>query len=267
MQTSITKTYLGGLELYELSCGDSQLQVSRFGAQIISGGIAGKNIFFNNPQLVTDKSKALRAGAPICFPWFNKGLNWNLGREITPSHGPARSSDWNLISELIEPESVSLGFHFETNSYLDLAFRILVDYTLRQDTLLIEFTVENLSDSKNAFELALHSYFATQNPQAVSIAGLKEHNQIPFIPAIPIDQIFENATDDLLVNFPDFILEIKNIGFSKSVIWHPGFSHNLSDLTLEPSPASFLCIESLSEKVVMTDKKEWQGSISYKIKT
>jgi len=265
--TALVENKLGDLNLYELTCGSSTVQIAKFGGQIIAGSIAGRNVFFDNPKLISDKSKAIRSGAPICFPWFNKGLNWKLGREITPSHGPVRSSDWELCAELITPDSVSIGFQTDTTSHLGLSLRINVDYRLNHGSLKIEFAIENLSTEKNAFELALHTYFATTCPDSVAISGLKDQAENPFIPNIPIDQIFENNGDKVTVRLPDYLLEIENQNFSKSVVWHPGLIHNLADVAQEPSPAPFLCVESLSNMEEIAGSSRWKSSVTYSVKS
>ena len=266
MNSAINKTNLGALSLYELSYGDCRVTVSAFGAQAISWKIADRDIYYSNPSLISDKSKPLRSGAPVCFPWFNKGLNWNLGREIAPSHGPSRSSEWTLVAEECQADFTAIAFSFETNSYLNLPLKIVVRYTVGNSSLKSEFEVSNLSsDTTNKFELALHSYFATPLPPQTKIYGLSGQQE-PFNPNLPIDQIFENKTDNLKAEFSGYNLQINNSGFSKSVVWHPGLTHKLADLPQNQSPVPFLCLESLSEKIEIPVSEKWTGSVEYSIK-
>lgn len=188
----ISNKKIGNLDIFTLRCGNSSVDVSPFGAQIVDWRVGDKPIFFANPNLIADKSKPLRAGAPLCFPWFNKGANWDLGSELSPSHGPARNSDWKLEWQKAGRESTEISFSFKTDSHLKLPLQIDVTYSLFEAKLVCAFSVKNLSDKPNSFELALHSYFATNDPQKAQIKGLKGHIEEPLNPQIPIDRIFNN---------------------------------------------------------------------------
>lgn len=264
MECQIDNKLLGNLSIYELICDKSKVKISTFGAQAISWQIEDKDIYFSNPNLIIDKSKALRSGAPVCFPWFNKGLNWNLGKEIAPSHGSARISDWSVEETKISDQSVSIRLSFETVSHLNLPLKISVSYTLEASQLKSDFSVKNLSSTtKNSFELALHSYFKTKTPELSKIAGLKEFPSNDFSPIIPIDQIFENQGSKVNLSFNEYSLEINNIGFTKSVVWHPGITHQIADLAIETSPSPFLCVESLTNLMTINALEQWNGRISY----
>ena len=249
-------------KLYELKNSGAKATISTFGAQVISWSVAGKDIFYSNPAKILDGIKPIRSGAPICFPWFNKGLNWNLGKELAPSHGPARTSFWKLS----EPHSDnSISFSFETHSHIALPLSLKVTYSLQARSLRTEFEVKNTADQENRFELALHSYFATVKPESIKIYGLKEYQNKVFTPQIPIDKIFANTENLLNIDLSDAQFSIINSNFDSSVIWHPGLSHNIADLPKSSELLPFICIESLSELIYLAAFTRWESSLCYEI--
>jgi glucose-6-phosphate 1-epimerase len=255
MSERVSESKLGALNLSVIENDNSRLEISHYGAQVISWNIDGKEVLFSNPNIISDKSKALRAGAPICFPWFNKGVSF--GRELKPSHGSARISEWEKVS------NSPLTFCHTTNSHLDLPLQLEVQYVLQERSLKIDFRVENLSsEEENEFELALHTYFATSVPEKTQIVGILDAVQ-SFTPRLPIDQIFLNLTNQIKLSLSDFEVDIENFHFAKSVIWHPGLQHGITDLQDNEDLAPFICLESLSDIIVLPPSSGWSASVSY----
>lgn len=250
----------GDLEVFEFRNADSIAKVSRFGAQLLSWRCGELELLYQNPKLISDKSKPLRAGAPVCFPWFNKGLRWKLGKEIAPSHGPSRSADWNLIHQ----KQDSLTFSYKANSPRDLPLQIIASYCVERQSLVAKFKVQNLSDKENAFELALHTYFSCAAPQAISIEGLKDFPH-GLKPEIPIDQVFVNRDTKVQIQMPERTLKIENTSFNNSVVWHPGQDHSIADLPKPSDLVPFICVESLTDVTVVKPLAGWNGIVRYSL--
>ncbi len=244
------------LETLKIKNNDAEAVISVFGAQVISWKKAERNIFFENSKVLTDRSKALRIGAPICFPWFNKGISF--APELKPSHGPVRIKDWEIKSKT---ES-ACTFSCHADSCDGLPLLIEVGYSIETGSLKTSFDITNLSENANRFELALHTYFASSAPEKTQITGISD-SKIPFIPHIPIDQIFLNHSDKLSLKLTGRTINIVNENFSKSVVWHPGLNHGIADLEDSKKLAPFICMESLTDIVNLGGNEKWQGAVTY----
>src|SRR5436190_23942247 len=112
--------------------------------------------------------QAIRGGVPIIFPWFGP-------REASPSHGFARTTEWELHEATTVPDGgVSLRFGFpgtaESAMWPAFAANYVVTVT---DTLTLELIVTNSSGNQDlAFENCLHSYFSISDIHNVSLTGL-----------------------------------------------------------------------------------------------
>lgn len=86
-----------------------------------------------------------------------------------------------------------------------------------------------------------------------------------FTPQLPIDKIFGNEGKVVELKLSERQVLIENLGFSKSVIWHPGKPHSLSDVPAYPELAEFICCESLTEIVALGPSNNWNGSVKYSV--
>ena len=120
--------------------------------------------------------KAIRGGVPIIFPWFGSRTATPYSpRTDGPSHGFARTSNWQLASATINGDDLNLTLTLDPNEtsrslgYDD--FRLTYKLTIGAE-LALQLTVENSSKAPMLFEEALHSYFMVGDVQQTTISGL-----------------------------------------------------------------------------------------------
>jgi glucose-6-phosphate 1-epimerase len=97
------------VKLDELNCwrirhGQAELLVAQQGAQILSYQLAGRPpLIWLNDEAVFKTGKSIRAGVPVCWPWFgNLARNpqsvqaMRVSHEPAAAHGLVRAMDWEL---------------------------------------------------------------------------------------------------------------------------------------------------------------------------
>ena len=201
--------------------------------------------------------QSIRGGVPIIFPWFGP-------REASPSHGFARTTEWELHEATTVPDGgVSLRFGFpgtaESAMWPAFAANYVVTVT---DRLVLELILTNCSaDHELGIENCLHTYFAVGDIRAVSIAGLQGVSYLDKVDhhtqktegaaAIPIesevDQVYFDTTGpvEILDRALRRRIRIEKQGSASTVIWNPWIAkaQQMPDLGNEEYQA-MLCVES-----------------------
>ena len=111
------------VKLDELNCwrirhGQAELLVAQQGAHILSYQVAGEPpLIWLNDEAVFKTGKSIRAGVPVCWPWFgNLPRNpqsvqaMRVSNEPPTAHGLVRAMDWELGGIETEGESLKVEF-------------------------------------------------------------------------------------------------------------------------------------------------------------
>ena len=118
-----------------------------------------------------DEPRRLGGGIPILFPTC--GPTASAGQEgrylvgdrpcIMPNHGFAAWMPWEIVEEVAEEDeaaiAVSLKDTPETHKCYPFSFQTIVRYTLRERSLRIGWTCENLSEAPMPIAPGLHPYY------------------------------------------------------------------------------------------------------------
>ena len=115
--------------------------------------------------------RPIRGGVPVCFPWF--GAHASDGS--APAHGFARLVDWTLTEADETAEgAVTLAFslHGVESPAWPHRFRSTCRFSIGSQ-LAMALEVHNAGDEPFTFEEALHTYFAVQDIEAVTVDGLR----------------------------------------------------------------------------------------------
>ena len=199
----------------------------------------------------------IRGGIPVICPWFG-------AREGEPTHGFARTSEWELHEATALPEGgVTLRFSLPETSagatWPPFSANYVVTIT---DTLTLELILTNASADQNfSFENCLHTYLAVGDINAVAISGLKgvdyldktenfarktETNELIKI-AGETDRIYVDTSGsvDVLDSKLRRKIRIEKSGSASTVVWNPWItkSHEMPDFGDEEY-RQMLCIES-----------------------
>ncbi len=225
---------------------------------MLTWGYQNEPVLFENPAAILDGSKPIRGGIPICFPWFAKGIEVQAPALLDPMHGYVRILLWDVVSV----SQAAATLRVKTSSYDGTTLEIQVTYSITDSTLCLETKVTNYGEKSTSFDLALHTYFATSHPAKAQISGVSVDD--PFTPILPIDAVFRNTTEDVIVGLPERTISIKNRNYSKSVIWNPG-EKKPADLPTDPVIPEFLCVESLTAPTKVQPGYGWDGRVTYSV--
>ena len=197
--------------------------------------------------------KAIRGGAPVCWPWF--GSSPVPGR---PAQGFARMAEWNI--ELREDSFVRFRLP-EPNvpeSLRDFPFELCSEVRL-SDALELSLVMKNRGEAPVEISCALHTYFAVSGCEKVTVAGLED---APYTvkggPGEPpsrevlkirgeVCRLYFPQSEKIVLTDPDWgrriLIEKKNS--RSTLVWNPGPGRCAQIPDLEDTEyKNFLCIEA-----------------------
>lgn len=240
------------MKLDELNCwrirhGQAELLVAQQGAQILSYQLAGQPpLIWLNDEAVFKTGKSIRAGVPVCWPWFgNLARNpqsvqaMRSSQEPATAHGFVRAMDWELAGIETEGESLKVEFALPNPDGGFPGWRHEVDLKLSirlDEQLHIGLTSHNRGNSSVTISQALHSYFAVSDVRTVHVEGLDGLNYVETLDAWKtVKQIgdlqFTGETDRIYLDTPQTLsivdpawerrIELRSSGSRSAVIWNP----------------------------------------------
>ncbi|KTB87628.1 D-hexose-6-phosphate mutarotase [Pseudomonas syringae] len=252
MPTSPVEPTVESVQYDELNCwrirhGEAELLVAQQGAHILSYQVAGQPpLVWLNEEAVFKKGKPIRAGIPICWPWFG-----NLERnpesvqamrqssEPAKAHGEVRALDWELLGigedgdallvEFVLPQAEGHLPGWPHNVALKLSIRL--DHALN-----VSLVSYNCGTEPVTFSQALHTYFAVSDVRQVSVEGL---DGLTYIETLENweqreqagDLTFTGETDRIYKDTPGVIsivdpewqrrIHIRSTGSASAILWNP----------------------------------------------
>ncbi|EKG29816.1 D-hexose-6-phosphate mutarotase [Pseudomonas avellanae] len=252
MPTSPVEPLVESVQYDELNCwrirhGEAELLVAQQGAHILSYQVAGQPpLVWLNEEAPFKKGKAIRAGMPICWPWFG-----NLERnpqsvqamrdssEPAKAHGEVRALDWQLLGigadgdallvEFVLPEAEGHLPGWPHNVALKLSIRL--DHALN-----VSLVSYNCGAEPVTFSQALHTYFAVSDVRQVSVEGLdglryietlanwEEREQTGDLTFTgETDRIYQNTPGVLSIVDPEWQrrIHIRSTGSKSAILWNP----------------------------------------------
>ena len=258
MPDSISKGSRSDLvKTLEIDNAHAVASISLWGAQLMSFKPKHDNRerFFTAGNLVLDGSKSLRAGVPVCWPWFAQ-------REGYQKHGYVRINPWRVVSakdtqdytEIVLKPISTKGKGFEGEA--DLSFTVRVGKTL-------EVTLTTTNNSKVAFsyDAAFHTYFLVDDIADVELQGFsglyqdKTRNKSEF--ETPLDYRITEETDrihlehnkEVSIVQPHSETKVSSAGHDSIVVWNPWqeSSSKLRDMAPEDY-RRMICVETAVTK-------------------
>ena len=80
----------------EFNGDDSRLEISDYGAQVLSWAPVGQpSVIWRPSALVLEAGVPIRGGVPVVTPWFGAGYASGHALGLSPKHGSARLSFWH----------------------------------------------------------------------------------------------------------------------------------------------------------------------------
>lgn len=160
----------GGLPLIKITTPWSTAEIYLHGAHVAAFQKNGEApLIFMSAKSFFAPGKAIRGGVPICYPWFGN-------REVGPSHGTARITEWQLVKTSASADgAVTLQFALPKTGGTSPWNALRTEFTATvSDTLTMELETANEScDGAVEFEECLHTYFHVGDISAVTLTGLE----------------------------------------------------------------------------------------------
>ena len=122
--------------------------------------------------------KAIRAGVPICWPWFGT----HPTNSLVPGHGFARVVPWNVQSTSVDTEGViDINLKLAESEAADQlrsadfpkSVSLSAHYRIGE-TLEVSLITENNTEHEIHFTEGLHTYFQVSDVENVQVLGLDE---------------------------------------------------------------------------------------------
>ncbi|KAF2389254.1 D-hexose-6-phosphate mutarotase [Pseudomonas frederiksbergensis] len=264
------------VKLDELNCwrirhGQAELLVAQQGAHILSYQLAGQPpLIWLNDEAVFKTGKSIRAGVPVCWPWFgNFERNppsvqaMRVSSEPAAAHGFVRATDWELGGIEAEGESLKVEFilPYPEGGFPGWPHQVDLKLSIRLDEQLhISLTSHNRGTETATISQALHSYFAVSDVRNVQVEGLDGLSYIDttkdWATATQTGDLdFTGETDRIYLNVPAKLsivdpawerrIELTSSGSRTAVIWNPWIDRAaaFSDMA-DDGWQRMLCIET-----------------------
>ena len=236
----------GELNCWRITSRHAELLIAQQGAQILSyQPIGDEPLLWLSDQAIFRQGKSVRAGVPVCWPWFSN-FQRNLdsvkamyhGSEA-PAHGLARGRDWQLLGVEEVGENLRIEFDLpEAQGQLPdwphkVELRLLIELG---EQLHVSLCSRNLGDASVTLSQALHSYFAVSDVRQVHVEGVEG---LPYIETLEgweqrtqqgklgfggeTDRIYLNAPERLAIVDPQWKrrITLHATGSRSAVIWNP----------------------------------------------
>ncbi|MDR9751096.1 D-hexose-6-phosphate mutarotase [Pseudomonas sp. SZMC_28357] len=238
---------LDDLNCWRIRHGQAELLVAQQGAHILSYQLAGQPpLIWLNDEAVFETGKSIRAGVPVCWPWFgNFARNpqsvqaMRVSNEPAPAHGLVRALDWELGGIEAEGDSLKVEFllPYPDGGLPGWPHKVDLKLTIRLNAQLhISLSSHNVGDEEVTLSQALHSYFAVSDVRNVSVEGVDGLSYIDTADdwktvtqtgdlrfTGETDRIYLNAPAQLSIVDPDWQRRIvlTSTGSRSAVIWNP----------------------------------------------
>jgi glucose-6-phosphate 1-epimerase len=161
-------------ELMRLENAWGWAEVSPWGAQVLRAVPHGgtdllwqtDGVFLNSARAA---GKALRAGIPLCWPWF---LGHPEGMPGAPSHGLGRILDWEVVDGR-QAEMVQLRCAVDMTPWgVPTTLQAQVRIALLADGVSVRLTTRNVGAAPMRLTQALHTYVRVGEVADVRLLGL-----------------------------------------------------------------------------------------------
>jgi len=189
--------------------------------------IGSEPVLWMSRHAVFADGKAIRGGAPVCFPWFGPKPD----DPDAPAHGLVRTRPWQPANSSADDKNVTLALRTAIEGW-DVTLTAMFGPSL---SLTLAFT--NTADTPATAEAALHTYLAVGDARQVHITGLenadyldktdggKQKNQgrEPIRFTAETDRVYLNT--DAPCDLHDPVLRrritVGKTGSRSTVVWNP----------------------------------------------
>ena len=138
--------------------------------------VGHREMLWVSPKCVLEAGKPIRAGIPLCVPWFGPSDDGSV------MHGFGRTMVWTPVAaEACADGSTRLVLELASDTAVSAlwphAFSFRLEFVIGA-SLILTLTAENRSATPAPFAFAFHTYFSVPNVTDALVTGLEN---IPFI--------------------------------------------------------------------------------------
>ncbi|MGH8382081.1 D-hexose-6-phosphate mutarotase [Pseudomonas sp.] len=260
----------GELNCWRITSDTAELLVAQQGAQVLSYQRIGEPpLLWLSEQAIFKQGKSVRAGVPVCWPWFghltrNPQAVQKMYHGVEASaHGLVRGRDWQLLGIDNKGDVVRVDFTLPDTlgdlpgwpHTVELKLSIVM-----AEQLSITLTSYNLDNAPVTISQALHSYFAVSDVRQVQVQGVDGLGYIETLANWELrsqkgDLDFAGETDRIYLQSPDQLnivdpawnrrIRLASSGSRSAVIWNPWIERaaELPDMA-DDGWQCMLCIET-----------------------
>jgi glucose-6-phosphate 1-epimerase len=259
------------LNCWRITHGQAELLVAQQGAHILSYQVAGEPpLIWLNDQAVFKQGTPIRAGIPICWPWFgNFDRNpdsvqaMRHSSEPAKAHGEVRALDWQLLGIGEVDEALLVEFVLpEAEGHLpgwphNVALKLSIRLDAKLNVSLVSY---NCGTEAVTISQALHSYFAVKDVRQIHIEGLdglryvdtadnwqerQQSGELHFTGET--DRVFLNPPRQLSIVDPGWErrIQVETSGSKSAIVWNPWIERakNFTDMA-DDGWQHMVCVET-----------------------
>ncbi len=253
----------GGLPMIRVETTKAKALISIHAGQVLSYQPVGEaeDVLFLSEKAYYQDGKAIKGGAPICWPWFGADPE-GKGR---PGHGFVRNRGWNVVATeaLANGDikvTVGLDDTPETQAIWPHAF-ILRQEIVIGDTLNLSLITRNTGKESFTITQAFHTYFKVGDIARAKVLGLagcdyldkagggnaQKHQTGDVTIDAEVDRIYLNVGNSLTIDDTAFNrrIQITSQGSKTAVVWNPWekIAKDMADLD-DDDYKQLLCVET-----------------------
>lgn len=178
------------------------------GGLIARLGFKGYDVLYLDRETLMDTSKNVRGGIPVLFPicGYLKDGKYTIGEKeyYMKQHGFARLLPWKTENTEIHEDHGSITIGLEDNNYTysiyPFHFKLSYQYTINEDSLVIESTYVNRDEKDMPFYAGFHPYFSVSSKEDIEIS-------------IPSEKYIESVEKSILGGRIDFSRDEVNAAY------------------------------------------------------
>ena len=270
----------GGLPFARVQSDKASALISVYAGQVLSfqPKHAADDLLFLSNLAYYQPGKAIKGGAPICWPWFGPDPEGS-GR---PAHGFVRNRMWEVAGTAITQEgairvTLALADTSETHAIWPRAFVVRLEITI-SDSLNLELVTRNPGPQAFSITQAFHTYFKVGDIAQTSISGLEntqyidkvDDNQEKHQDGVvtvdrEVDRIYLAVGNHLVIHDATLRrrIRITSKGNRTAVVWNPWvkISAEMADLQ-DDDYLRFVCVETTN---AATDRVSIQPGSEYRL--
>ncbi len=253
----------GGLPMIQVETTKAKALISIHAGQVLSYQPTGEaeDVLFLSEKAYYQDGKAIKGGAPICWPWFGADPE-GKGR---PGHGFVRNRGWNVVATeaLTNGDikvTVGLDDTPETQAIWPHAFSLRQEIVIG-DTLNLSLITRNTGKESFTITQAFHTYFKVGDIARAKVLGLtgcdyldkagggssQKHQTGDVTIDAEVDRIYLNVGNTLTIDDAALNrrIQITSQGSKTAVVWNPWekIARDMADLE-DDDFKRLLCVET-----------------------